>query len=270
MSERVSYTIEGHLFIIRLNDPKRLNSLTFPDFVKIAYYLTLSNKNDDVYLTLIQSTGEFFSSGGKFESVIDNTPRRQDTIEDIMDVLGAVASPNVYVSNAFAMHDKPIICCLNGPAVGLSACLVMLSDIVYAKNDSVYLLFPFANLGFVAEVGSSVTLAEKIGINKANEVLYFAKKLEFNAMIDKIINKNYNLSDTVEFNKKICQDVNEKLKQINANSLRSMKKLINHDLKLKLVAAQSMETTTTLPFWLSEEPYNRFKQMQQKQRRHKL
>lgn len=101
---------------------------------------------------------------------------------------------------------------MNGPAVGLSASLVALCDIVYSKNDSVFLLFPFSNLGFVAEVGTSVTLAQKLGINSANEHLIFSSPVLFEELLGTMITKNYQLIDTDSFNKKVLKDLKQDVK----------------------------------------------------------
>ncbi|SMN19061.1 similar to Saccharomyces cerevisiae YOR180C DCI1 Peroxisomal protein [Maudiozyma saulgeensis] len=289
-SPRISHRIDDNIFIIELCDTDNLNSLTFDDFLFIATLLELSNQNPSVNFTVIQSSGKFFSAGGKFTSVLELAPKTTDEINKnekeeennelrkLYTLIGSVATPNVYVTNAFVKHTKPIICSLNGPAIGLSACLVCLCDIVYSMNDSVYLLFPFSSLGFVAEVGSSVTLYDKLGINSTNEHLFFSTKIPFNELNGKIIVKNYNFNNdkinhieqTKLFNNKVLTDLKLKSKYLSLDSLSEMKKLLSFETNNKLRQAQSLETNSTLPFWINGEPFKRFKELQQKKRRHKL
>lgn len=280
-SPRVLHRIEDHIYIIQLCDERNLNSLTFDDFLYIAVLLNEANNNNDIFFTVFQSTGKFFSSGGKFDSVLELSPEKikeeGNNLSYFKKLFGTVLAPNVYVTNAFVNHNKPIICCLNGPAIGLSASIVCLCDIVYSINDSVYLLFPFSSLGFVAEVGSSVTLYDKLGMNATNEHLFFSTKIQFKELINKIIVKDYNLKDnsnfkqlTEEFNKQVITDLKKKYKHLHLNSLIEMKKLLNHEPKRRLIVAQSLETNGTLPFWVEGEPFRRFRELQSGKRRHKL
>ena len=273
-SPRVSYRVDGPLFIIQLDEPETLNSLTFDDFVYIATLLEKSNGLPDTHFTVIQSSGKFFSAGGKFESVLELAPEKREPsdseLRTLYKLIGSVAAPNVYVTNAFVKHNKPIICLLNGPAIGLAACLVCLSDIVYARDDQVYLLFPFSSLGFVAEVGSSVTLYDKLGINATNEHLFFSTKIPYEELSGKIIVQNYAMSDTAQFNERVASDLKKKCAQLSLPSLTEMKKVMSYETRSKLRAAQALETNATLPFWIEGEPFRRFQDLKQKKRRHKL
>lgn len=271
MSNRVRYNIDGHFFIIILNDPKHLNSLTFEDFVYIALLLHKANEIDSVLFTVLQSSGKYFSSGGKFSAVSKlNEGESTNEVEKISKLVSAISSPNIFVANAFAVHKKVLVCCLNGPAVGLSASLVALCDIVYSQNDSVFLLFPFSNLGFVAEVGTSVTLTQKLGINSANEHMIFSTPILFKELLGTIITKNYQLNNTEIFNKKVLQDLKQNLDGLYPKSVLGMKELLHRQMKEKLINAQAMETNGTLPFWASGEPFKRFQQLQKGNRRHRL
>ena len=282
-SPRVKYRIDNNFFIIELYDTANLNSLTFDDFLYIALCLELSNSKPEITFTIIQSSGKFFSAGGKFESVLELAPTTESKPDDstklrsLYTLIGSVATPNVYVTNAFVRHKKPIICLLNGPAIGLSACLVCLCDIVYSMNDQVYLLFPFSSLGFVAEVGSSVTLYDKLGVNKTNEHLFFSTKISFDELYDKIIVKNYNIKSTGDnlketqlFNDVVINDLKQKTKHLSKESIGSMKPLLSYDINNRLKMAQSLETNSTLPFWIKGEPFKRFKELKEGKRRHKL
>lgn len=271
MNDRVRYKVEGHFFIIILNDPSHLNSLTFEDFVYIALLLKKANDTDSILFTVLQSSGKYFSSGGKFSAVNElNKEECTNEVKKISKLISAISSPNIFVANAFATHKKILVCCLNGPAIGLSASLVALCDIVYSQNDSVFLLFPFSNLGFVAEVGTSVTLTQKLGINSANEHMIFSTPVQFKELLGTIVTKNYQLTNTDTFNKKVLQDLKQDLEGLYPKSVLGMKELLHKEMKENLIKAQATETNGTLPFWASGEPFKRFQQLQKRNRRHRL
>lgn len=60
--------------------------------------------------------------------------------------------------------------------MGGGAAVAAVADIAYA-GPKAYLLFPFASLGLVAEVGTSRTLVQKMGISLANEAMIMGRKI---------------------------------------------------------------------------------------------
>lgn len=259
----------GCLFTITIDDPLKLNSLSFDSFTEIARLLQMAEEDNEVVATVLQSTGEFFSAGGKFESIkdIDKTGvrEREDRLR------AEIAAMNVYVADVFAHHTKLLVCCLNGPVIGLAASLVLLCDMVYAMNESVYVLLPFTSLGFVAELGCSVTVPSKLGVNRANEHFFFSTRIGYDEMIQsRMISQNFNLpkGSTKEFNHRVHELLDQSLKGNNRQAMLNIKRLLNSG--DALIKAQSRETNTTLPFWLKGEPFKRFEQLQSKQRKHRL
>lgn len=261
--------VNGCLFTITINDPSKLNSLSFDDFTEIAKLLKQAEEDDEVVATVIQSTGKFFSAGGKFESI--STINQEGTRERENRLRAEIAAMNVYVADVFARHTKLLVCCLNGPAIGLAASLVLLCDLVYVMNDSVYLLLPFTSLGFVAELGCSVTVPSKLGINRANEHFFFSTRISYEEMAkSRMVSQNLNTpkGSTDDFNQKVHQILFQSLKGKDRQALLNIKRLL--DSGDALIKAQSCETNTTLPFWLKGEPFKRFQQLQSRQRRHRL
>ncbi|GAV54118.1 hypothetical protein ZYGR_0AK06200 [Zygosaccharomyces rouxii] len=259
----------GQIFVITINDPNKLNSLSRQDFKCIGQLLQKADDDPQVQVTVLQSTGEFFSAGVKFEDI---SYIRDDVSSHPERLFGHIAAPNIQLVTNFTQHRKPLVCCLNGPAVGMTAAFVMLCDIVYAKNDSVYLLFPFANLGFVPEGGTSVTLPWKLGINSAYEHLVMGSPVTVQELIDAhAVAKNYNLADTDTFNDKIVSEIAKAISNVSPESLTGVKRQLNANEENSLLTrAQALETNTTLPFWSSGEPFKRFQQFQKGTRRHKL
>lgn len=261
--------LSGGLFAITINEPSKLNSLTLSDFTRIAQLIQQAEADDEIIAIFLQSTGRFFSSGAQFDYFdefegLDPEKKEQRLRSDI-------ATMNVYVADVFAQHSKPLVCCLNGPAIGLAASLVLLCDIVYAMNDQVYLLFPFSSLGFAAELGCSVTAPAKLGINRTNEHFVFSTRIRYEEMLQgRLIAKNFNLppGKTVEFNNQVHTLVQESLEGKNRQAMLNIQQLLSQ--KDALVTAQGRETGATLPFWLHGEPLKRFKQLQTRQRKHRL
>lgn len=301
MSETIKLDIDhkNHIGTITLNDPKHLNSLTFEDFIQIGEYLNKLNLDTNLYITVIQSSAnKMFSSGGKFESImeiknIDNT----NQMNRIRQYIGNVSAPTIHMLDTFSSHNKPIICNLNGPAIGLGACLVLLCDLINVnlpmgsekrkEKGEPYLLFPFSSLGFVAEAGSSIMLYNKLSINMTNEHLIFSLPIEYNQLkrfgmvwkeyyyndnCENQEGRNKDLEITHQFNSRCKNDIIRNLieNDLNPESITEMKRRMMYKMKQRLKKATTEEIVNTLPLWLSDEPVSRFEQLSNRQRRHKL
>jgi enoyl-CoA hydratase len=67
--------------------------------------------------------------------------------------------------------DKPVVCRLNGHAIGLGATLALLCDIVIGAEGA-KIGDPHVGLGLVAGDGGAVIWAQRIGLAKAKEYLF--------------------------------------------------------------------------------------------------
>lgn len=268
-NEKIKYYVDGAFFIIKFNDPRSLNALGGNDYLYLAQLLEKADEDPNVYFTVLQSSGRFFSSGANFTSIAEAQDSNGNEPE-LNKWLTQFVSRNVYVTDMFIRHKKILICCLNGPAIGLSAALCALCDIVYAMNDKVYLLFPFASLGLVTEGGTSVTLPLKLGNNTTYETLMFNKAVKFDKLNGSIVTKNYQLNDTQEFNDVVLNDLKAKTEHLYLPSVLGMKKLLMNNYIDRLQRANSVEVNDALKYWVKGEPQRRFKELGSKQRKHKL
>ena len=67
--------------------------------------------------------------------------------------------------------DKPVVCRMNGHAVGLGASIALLCDIIFA-NEKAKIGDPHVGLGLVAGDGGAVIWAQRIGLARAKEYLF--------------------------------------------------------------------------------------------------
>ena len=71
---------------------------------------------------------------------------------------------------------KPVIAAINGPAFGAGIALAMACDILIA-SDRAQFGFSFTGLGFCPDSGTCWFLTQRVGYNKACEILFSAKTL---------------------------------------------------------------------------------------------
>ncbi|MET0179739.1 MAG: enoyl-CoA hydratase-related protein, partial [Novosphingobium sp.] len=72
----------------------------------------------------------------------------------------------------FALLDieKPVVCRMNGHAVGLGASIALLCDVIFAA-DTAKIGDPHVGIGLVAGDGGAVVWAQRIGLARAKEYL---------------------------------------------------------------------------------------------------
>lgn len=270
--KKILVKVDHPFFIITLNNPENLNALDGEDYVYLGKLLEEADNNNDIYFTILQGVGRYFSSGGDFSSIKNI---ESDDKDPIMTWAERYLSRDLFTCDKFYRHKKVLIFCLNGPAVGLSAALVALGDMVYSMNDRVFLNYPFSLIGLIAEGASSVSLPIKMGNNTALNKMVFSEPILYQELETKIITKNYQLDDVEAFNKQVIEDLRLRTKGLYLPSCLVMKNLIqkHSGLQESLARANSDGVNLCVPHWASGEPQNRFaimKAMRKKTRSNKL
>jgi 2-(1,2-epoxy-1,2-dihydrophenyl)acetyl-CoA isomerase len=72
--------------------------------------------------------------------------------------------------------EKPVIAAIRGPVAGIGASLALACDLIVA-SETAYLLMAFKNVGIPPDGGSVYFLAQYVGIAKAKELVYTARRL---------------------------------------------------------------------------------------------
>lgn len=274
----IQYEIVDKIFVIKFVSPKNFNALSFYHYEYLTSLLDKANSNKDTLITLIVSTGKFFSSGANFKANNQAIAANKDMMHDFWN--SKFLALNLRLSNSIYNHEKILVCGLNGPAIGLSAALVLLSDLVYTMNDDFYLLFPFTNLSLVTEGLTSVSVAEKIGFNRANEHLFFSKPID-SALLNQcgVINKNYNFpahnspnnDDSIQkFHSLLIKDLTNNIQGLDPESILKIKFLMSKNKKRNLKLQNLEEVLVGLDFFQRGKPQKKFDQLFSKQLKHKL
>lgn len=152
----------GRLLKITLNRPEAMNAVNLElhdDLAEAAWFAQTDTHSDVV---LITGAGRAFSAGGDIGHI-----ERNATEPWRFDHEARVAKRIVFTMLDI---DKPVVCRLNGHAVGLGATLALLSDIIIA-DERAKIGDPHVGLGLVAGDGGAVLWAARIGMTRAKEYL---------------------------------------------------------------------------------------------------
>lgn len=164
----LSIVVSNGIRLIKLNRPKKMNSLTNEMYRSITDALTEANSDDSTKIVVMTGTGDYFCSGNDLGN-----------LTNVTDVKAAADAGKIQLQKYVASYidlRKPLIVLVNGPAVGIAVTILGMADIVYATERATFTT-PFSSLGQVPEACSSYTFPRIMGYAKANEMLLFNSKI---------------------------------------------------------------------------------------------
>lgn len=268
----ILYEVRDKVAIITLNLPKGLNSLNNDQYLLLGILVERANDDPNTIVTFIRSTGRYFSAGANVKDLnLVNKKESKSQVEETDYWLSKFTARNAYLTTVFHDHSKILMVALNGPVVGLSSALVALCDFVYAINNKVFLLTPFANLGLVSEGAAGATLVHRLGLSTANEALLLSRPISAERLHQLgFINKIYNLNDTEKFNDLVLEEFWSKVKDLDPVSIKDIKTIIKSNFLTDLQKTNAQEIIGGLTKFLQHKPQKRFLQVAKKERNHKL
>ncbi|MCJ8156066.1 enoyl-CoA hydratase/isomerase family protein [Sphingomonas sp. LaA6.9] len=152
----------GRMLVMTLNRPDALNAVDLDLHDELPEALAFAGRDAESDVILLTGAGKAFSAGG-----------------DIAHMEHNAANPHLFDHEArqakrivFALLDieKPVVCRMNGHAVGLGASIALLCDVVFAA-DTAKIGDPHVGIGLVAGDGGAVVWAQRIGLARAKEYL---------------------------------------------------------------------------------------------------
>lgn len=215
----LALTRRGRLLTITLNRPGSRNAVNremHEELAEVFVYAAADVHSDVIVLT---GAGTAFSAGGDLEHIARNAATPELFDEEVR-----LAKRIVF---SMLDLDKPLVCRLNGHAVGLGASLALLCDVIFAA-DTAKIGDPHVALGLVAGDGGAVIWPARIGLGRAKEYLLTgelltARKAEEIGLINHCVAAQ-DLDGTVAA---FC----ERLLNGATNAIRWTKVLLNMELK---------------------------------------
>ncbi len=157
---------------IRLNDPDKLNALTFQTYADLENIFLELARDDAVKVVVLTGTGKGFCSGG--------------SVDDIIGPLLKIKGDERYKFTRMTCNvvknmrnlKKPIIAAVNGIAAGAGAMLMLASDLrIFSNNARAAFLFVKVGLSG-ADMGALYLLPRIVGLGKATELVYFGDTID--------------------------------------------------------------------------------------------
>ncbi|KJH47707.1 enoyl-CoA hydratase/isomerase family protein [Dictyocaulus viviparus] len=277
--EGLNISVEGKAFKIRLNRPEKFNALTLDMYNGIIEALKASNEDKstsitvitekfnaltlDMYngiiealkasnedkstsITVITGTGNYFCSGNDLANFAKAASAGKEEIKEMAENAAVILKQYI---QAYIDHEKPLICLINGPAIGIAVTVLPLFDYVLATDKCTFHT-PFSTLGQSPEGASSYTFPILMGQLKAAEFLIFNKKLSAQEAFERgLVNE---IVPYEEFETRAAAVVNHH-SSLPSESLRINKMLLRSFHKDLLTKVNEIECKTICERWQSKE-----------------
>jgi enoyl-CoA hydratase/carnithine racemase len=158
------YETRGAIGLIRINRPAQLGAFTWPMLDRWARALASARRDEAIRAVVLTGTGRGFCTGVDLDAMagVEPTPlaRKRVLTDRVHEVVRAVAD-----------LDKPLICAVNGLAVGAGMDMALMCDIRLAA-ESARFCEGYINVGLVPGDGGAYFLPRIVGVARALELLW--------------------------------------------------------------------------------------------------
>jgi len=156
---------------ITLNNPEKLNAITYEMIDSLVATLFKAEMNPDVKVIVIRGVGKAFSAGGDVQAMKDKSGMFQgDSNELRMRYMQGIQK----IPKCMEDLSKPIIAMVNGAAIGAGCDLAMMCDLRIGCAESRF-GETFAKLGLVPGDGGTYFLTRVVGFSKAMQMTMTAE-----------------------------------------------------------------------------------------------
>ena len=161
--EDIIYEVSDRIATVTLNRPEAMNATTDRLYSELQDLIPKIAADSAVSVVILTGAGRGFCAGADLKmSKSDLTPlerraRHRWILRDVLEPLYKL--------------EKPVIAAVNGAAAGAGANIALSCDVIIASDKATFLQ-AFANLGGL------FFLARAIGINKAKELCFTARKVD--------------------------------------------------------------------------------------------
>ena len=174
--ETLLYAVEDGIATITLNRPDKMNAFTTTMMLDLIAAFDATDADDAVKAVIVTGQGRAFCAGADLSAGAQtfNYAARGEAARDEAKVGEVYRDGGGRVTLRIFESLKPVICAVNGAAVGIGATMQLAMDIRIASTEARY-GFVFARRGITPEAASSWFLPRLVGVSTALEWCYSGK-----------------------------------------------------------------------------------------------
>ena len=162
----IKVTKDNGVATVTLNRPDKLNALSAEMYYELSDAFTALGTDDEARSVIVIGAGRAFCAGGDVGSMGNR------------DILAGRKRSLSHQRMIKSLHnlEKPVIAAVRGPAAGIGASIALACDLIVASETG-YLMMSFKKIGLPPDGGAVFLLAQHLGIARAKELVYTARKL---------------------------------------------------------------------------------------------
>jgi len=198
MANEILTSSEGHVGIVRLNRPEKLNALSLELMKQLVAALEAYDQDESVYVILLTGNERAFAAGA-----------------DIGDMAEATAVSQ-YKANQFARWEKigriskPIVAAVSGFALGGGCELAMSCDLIIASETAQFGQ-PEINIGVMPGAGGTQRLIRAVGKATAMDVILTgrfltAREALTHGLVSRVVPKEHFYTEAL----RVCHEMTTK------------------------------------------------------------
>jgi enoyl-CoA hydratase/carnithine racemase len=226
------YELDDGVATVRLNDPERLNALTFESYGELDKFFAAAADDDAIKVVVLTGTGKGFCSGGSVNEIIGPLLKMKG------DELYRFTRMTCDVVKHMRNLKKPIVAAVNGIAAGAGAMLMLASDL-RIFSDKAKAAFLFVKVGLAgADMGALYLLPRIVGAGKATELVYFGDAVDAQEAY------RIGLANRVVAGEKLMEETYALARRLRHGPLYALgvtKELLNYEASVNLETALEME-----------------------------
>lgn len=206
--KEILVAVKDQILTLTLHRPEKLNAFTGTMMNEMIDVFTKVNSDDEVRAIIVTGSGRAFCAGADLSAgaATFDASKRADRPERDAGSDATVDYSDERVRDGggrvtLAIYEclKPVICAVNGPAVGIGLTMQLAMDIRLASENARF-GFVFSRRGIVPEAASSFFLPRIVGIAQALEWCYSGRVFDaqealHGRLVSKVVNADVLLSE---------------------------------------------------------------------------
>lgn len=166
--ETLLYELSDGVGTVTFNRPDVLNATNDQFYKELSGLIGTMADDPEVRCVVLTGAGRGFCSGADVRGMDPNRPPLSKRKRHRW-ILSTVLRPLVRL-------EKPVIAAVNGVAVGAGMNIALAADILIASEAAVFSQI-FARMGLVPDLGGLHLLTRVVGLNKAKELCFTARRV---------------------------------------------------------------------------------------------
>lgn len=213
---------DGPVAVVTLNRPERMNAFTNEMGSEIIDAMDDTDADDNIRAVIFTGSGDrAYCAGADLGRGADtfNASSRPDKGEYVGDIRrdgGGLVTLRLF------QCKKPLICAINGAAVGVGITMTLPMDIRIASSKARF-GFVFARRGLVPEAASSWFLPRLVGVSKALEWVYSGRVFDAQeALQGRLVSHLYPPEDLMDSARALALEIAENTSSLSVTLSRHM------------------------------------------------